>query len=181
MKVSQIATELESMLGGFIRDITPSLKMYVAYVKAFGLDPNLYLPYVGYGVDKQLAAGASFDQACSNVASSIATRVAELVSAVIEHEASEHGTKDLALLDDRDYLACLSNALSYVRLYFGYEVDEDDLDPEKFTVDVKYFDLIDRVYSGYPQDMIDNAAADLDLDEVALVNVIIDTYTSAID
>ena len=181
MKLSAIATELAAIQGDFIRDITPSLKLYVAYVKAFGLDPNLYLPYVGYGVDKQLAAGASFDQACSNVASSIATRVAELVSAVIEHEAAEHGTKDLALLDDRDYLACLSNALSYVRLFFGYDIDDNEPDPEKFTVDVKYFDLIDRVYSGYPQDMIDNAAADLDLDEVALVNVIIDTYTSAID
>lgn len=181
MKLSRVATEVAALMGEFIRDITPSLKMYVTHVKAFGLDPDLCLPNVGYGVDKQLAAGASFDQACSNVASSIATRVAELVSAVIEHEAAEHGTKDLASLDDRDYLACLANSLSYVRLYFGYEVDEGDLDPFKFTVDVKYFDLIDRVYSGDPQDMIDNAAADLDLDEVALVNVIIDEYTSAID
>lgn len=166
MKLSAIATELAAIQGDLIRTITPALQVYVTYVKAFGLD-NTYLSAVCYGVDKSMAAGATFKQACHDAASTLATRITELVSEVVEFDAAENGKQDLADISDEDYLSLVSYACGWFKYYFGAS-DEGPLDDDgKFTINERDFELIDTIYDGYPRDMIANRnAAELDTSDL---------------
>ena len=167
MKLSAIATELAAIQGDLIRTITPALQVYVTYVKVFGLD-DTYLSAVCYGVDKSMAAGATFKQACHDVASTLATRITELVSEVVEFDAAENGKQDLVDMPDADYLSLVSYACGWFKYYFG-ESDEGPLDDDgKFTINERDFDLIATIYDGDPCDMIANRKA-MELDTSDLI------------
>lgn len=168
MKLSAIATELAAIQGDLIHTITPALQVYVTYVKAFGLD-NTYLSAVCYGVDKSMAAGATFQHACYEAASTLATRITELVSEVVEFDAAENGKQDLADISDEDYLSLVSYACGWFKYYFG-ESDEGPLDDNgKFTINERDFEPIDAIYGWYPRDMIDNRnAPELDTSDLIL-------------
>lgn len=173
MKLSAIATELAAIQGDLISTIRPALQVYVTYVKAFGLD-NTYLSAVCYGVDKSMAAGATFQQACHDAASTLATRITELVSEVVEFDAAENGKQDLADIDNEDYLSLVSFACGWFKYYFG--VDDNDVpldDGGKFTISERDFELIDTIYDGYPCDMIANRKAP-ELDTSDLIGTLMD-------
>lgn len=173
MKLSAIATELAAIQGDLISTITPALQVYVTYVKAFGLD-STYLSAVCYGVDKSMAAGATFNQACHDAASTLATRITELVSEVVEFDAAENGKQDLADISDADYLSLVSFACGWFKYYFGVDADDIPLDEGgKFTINERDFELIDTIYGGYPCDMIANRKAP-ELDTSDLIGTLID-------
>lgn len=172
MKLSAIATELAAIQGDLISTIRPALQVYVTYVtyvKAFGLD-STYLSAVCYGVDKSMAAGATFNQACHDAASTLATRITELVSEVVEFDAAENGKQDLADIDNEDYLNLVSYACSWFKYYFGVDYEDAPLDEDgKFTISERDFDVIDTIYDGYPCDMIANRnAPELDTSDLVL-------------
>lgn len=173
MKLSAIATELAAIQGDLISTIRPALQVYVTYVKAFGLD-NTYLSAVCYGVDKSMAAGATFQQACHDAASTLATRITELVSEVVEFDAAENGKQDLADIPDADYLSLVSFACGWFKYYFGVDADDIPLDEGgKFTISERDFELIDTIYDGYPCDMIANRKAP-ELDTSDLIGTLMD-------
>lgn len=169
MKLSAIATELAAIQGDLISTIAPALQVYVTYVKAFGLD-STYLSAVCFGVDKSMAAGATFNQACHDAASTLATRITELVSEVVEFDAAENGKQDLADIPDADYLSLVSGACGWFKYYFGVDAEDKPLDDGgKFTINERDFELIDTIYGGDPRDIIANRnAPELDTSDLVL-------------